>query len=118
MKPHNIYIGKQGEQIAEEYFIKNNCEILEKNFRAGHGEIDLIVKENDTILFVEVKTRTNTNFGTPIESITEKKINILKETANRYLFEKNFETFEYRFDFIGIKLKKTTFELSHIKNCF
>jgi len=66
-------LGSWGEQLAEAYLVQRGFEPLYRNFRTRYGEIDLVMKDLDTIVFVEVKTRTNLDFGNPEESITAKK---------------------------------------------
>ena len=65
MEKYNYNLGKLGEKIAEKYLIKNKYTIIEKNFYSKQGEIDIIAEEKDTreIVFIEVKTRTNSKYG-------------------------------------------------------
>jgi len=99
--------GKQGEQIAAEYLEKNGFTILERNFRSGRlGEIDIIASENDYICFVEVKTRTGTEFGTPIEAVNFDKRNKIKSLAWIYIKSKNLSNVNMRFDIVEIMGKR------------
>jgi putative endonuclease len=75
-----------GEDLAEKYLKSKGYKILERNFRKGYGEIDIIALKDDTLVFVEVKTRTSTKFGTPFEAISPFKLKALERTA---LFYKN-----------------------------
>ena len=70
MKKYNKDIGSYGENLAINYLVKKNYNLLAKNFRNRHGEIDLIFKESDTIIFIEVKSRYSYHFGLPRESVT------------------------------------------------
>jgi len=72
MAEHNE-IGKYGENIAFDYLLKNGYKIKERNWRFGKGEIDVIAEENNTIVIVEVKTRSSEYFGDPEESVSRKK---------------------------------------------
>ena len=76
MEKYNYNLGKLGEKIAEKYLIKNKYTIIEKNFYSKQGEIDIIAEEKDTreIVFIEVKTRTNSKYGRPKDAVT---INII-----------------------------------------
>jgi putative endonuclease len=66
-------LGSWGENLAESYFIQRGWVPLLRNYRTRYGEIDLVMKDQEMIVFVEVKTRSNLDFGTPEESITRKK---------------------------------------------
>ena len=71
---HNRTLGAHGEALAAEYLQSIGCEILSRNWRYGRaGELDLVVREGDTIAAVEVKTRSGLGYGTPFESITVRK---------------------------------------------
>lgn len=75
---------KRGEDIAYRFLIKKGYKILERNFRKGYGELDIIAIKLNTIVFVEVKTRKSNQFGSPLESITPWKIRMLVKTAEFY----------------------------------
>ena len=78
--------GNVGEQIAAEYLVKNGFKILDRNFRYGRfGEIDIIAVENEYICFIEVKTRTSSLFGTPIEAVGYEKRKKIKALAWTYI---------------------------------
>ena len=73
-----------GEDLACEFFRKKGYKIIERNFRKGYGEIDIVCLKNKTLIFVEVKTRTSTSYGTPIEAISYYKLKSLIKTAEFY----------------------------------
>ncbi len=73
-----------GEGKACEYLRKNGYKIIERNFRKGYGEIDIVAICKDTLVFVEVKTRTSNSFGSPLEAITYWKLKTLIKTAQYY----------------------------------
>ena len=75
---------KFGEDKACEYLKKLNFKIIERNFRKGYGEIDIIALDKDVLVFIEVKTRTSDKFGTPLEAITYWKLKSLIKTAQYY----------------------------------
>ncbi len=123
IRSENISKGKSGENLASKYLLKKGFQIVEKNFRFGKfGEIDIVCKKDDLLVFVEVRSKTNLNRGTPEESITDfKREKILKSA--KYFLMKNpqYNNFNIRFDFIGIKLKGKIFkkiEIEHIENVF
>ncbi len=101
----NKTIGKYGEDLAKNFLIKKGYEILELNFRYSRlAEIDIIAKKDKTIHFVEVKTRTGENFGTPFEAINKKKMLSIIKCANYYLSVKNMKISSFQIDAIGIVL--------------
>lgn len=73
-----------GENLACEFLRKKGYKIIERNFRKGYGEIDIICTKNKTLVFVEVKTRTSSVYGTPIEAISYYKLKSLIKTAEFY----------------------------------
>ena len=107
-------LGVSGEQQAKKYLIKQGYKVLETNYKTVLGEIDIVAKKDDVIVFVEVKTRSNTKFGLPRESVTPYKQNKIRTVATYYLKVKNMLNFNVRFDVIDI----LNGELTHIPNCF
>lgn len=81
-------IGDKGEDRAEEYLKSLGYEIFERNFRTRFGEIDIIARDGEALCFVEVKTKSNSQFGSPAEMITPKKLEKIIRTAKHYLQEK------------------------------
>ena len=116
MAEHNE-LGKKGESAAAEFLRNNGYEILALNYTYGKGEIDIICKIRDMIVFCEVKTRSTDYFGFPEESVDRKKIRKLKRTAEQYLFQNNLDTM-VRFDIISIISQKETQKIYHIKDAF
>lgn len=83
MAQHN-QTGTSGEKLAQRWLTSNGFTIREVNWRFAHLEVDIIAQKGDTLHFIEVKTRTTTRFGHPEESITKKKLQNLKDAAERY----------------------------------
>ncbi len=94
--------GDYGEDLACKYLQKLGYKILERNYRIRGGEIDIVCKENDTLVFVEAKTRYSHEFGLPSESMTFWKIKALLKTAKFYIQKINWGEKEYRLDFISV----------------
>ena len=115
MATHND-IGKQGEELANEFLRKNGYTILETNYRYRKAEIDLIAQKDQTLAIVEVKTRTSTDFGTPESFVNKKKINLILEATNAYVDEKNLDL-EISLDIISVILGKQI-EIEHIQNAY
>lgn len=112
-------LGRRGEKIALKYLKKSGFEIIECGFRALRGEIDIIAKEKDTIVFVEVKTRTSYEFGSPLEAVDLKKQAQIRKIASIYILKKFQKFIPCRFDVVGIMMnEKGEHEISHIRNAF
>ncbi|GJQ61682.1 MAG: UPF0102 protein [Melioribacteraceae bacterium] len=112
-------LGKYGESLATSILYDKGYEIVDKNYRFGHGEIDIIATKNDVLVFIEVKTRSNTMYGEPEEAITYSKQKQLRKIANAYLHEKKIINKDCRFDVIAILLEKGNDPLiNHIENAF
>lgn len=77
-------IAVKGEDLATKFLKDKGYKILERNFRKGYGEIDIICEKDKTLVFVEVKTRTSSAYGTPFEAITYFKLKSLIKTAEFY----------------------------------
>lgn len=103
-------LGKLGENIAIDYLKDANYCILEKNFKCRFGEVDIIAKKNNILIFIEVKTRTSLNYGHPSEAIDNFKIKKLRNIADFYTIEKNLEqNYDIGFDVISILISKSPF---------
>lgn len=107
-------LGVSGEQKAIEYLKEKGYLILNKNYQCSIGEIDIICKKNNVIVFVEVKQRETLKFGHPREAVTPYKINKIKMVATNYLKFNKLTNQKIRFDVIDILADKIT----HIENCF
>lgn len=110
-------IGKIGEDLATKYLENLGYTIMERNFVANQGEIDIIARDNakKELVFVEVKTRTNTLYGKPIDSVTEPKQKHLISTAKYYLYSRHLENKFVRLDVIEVYLKDDLYKINHIK---
>jgi putative endonuclease len=113
---NNKIKGRKGEDIACQFLLDKGFSILETNYYASrHGEIDIIAKDKDTLVFVEVKTRTTNNFGHPLESITPLKIQKMHKAASYYLTNNNTRAKAIRLDAVSITLKPEL-DIIHIEN--
>lgn len=108
-------IGKIGEEIAVKYVMGLGYKIIERNFYANQGEIDIIAKDKKEIVFIEVKTRTNLFFGKPIEAVTNQKQKHLIRTVKYYLYLKHMENKYIRLDVIEVYITEDKFKINHIK---
>ncbi len=113
-------LGDFGECAAENFYRKKGYRILAKNYTVRGGEIDLIVESPEWLVFVEVKTRSNLNYGYPSEAIDHKKIQHMRRAAGRYIEEHPTKK-EIRFDAIEVLASYTDGvpeleEINHIPN--
>ena len=111
--------GDEGEELAARTLSEKDYKIIERNYRYGHGEIDIIAKDGETLVFVEVKTRKNLQFGMPEYAVTPTKQRQIKKIAEAYLYEKNITDTDCRMDVVAILLKKGEKPyINHIENAF
>jgi len=106
--------GQAGEDMAVDFLTGNGMKIVERNFRCPPGEIDIIAKHGQTIVFVEVRTRHTKGFGTPEESITALKRTRLIRAAQWYLKQRKLYNTSARFDVVTIRWNSDN--LSGLKN--
>lgn len=95
-----VQTGRSYEKLAARYFQEQGFEILERNWQDGPREIDLIVGQNDLIVFVEVKSSMSKKFGHPVERVDQRKVNNLIRAARRYLVVKDISHHDLRFDVV------------------
>jgi putative endonuclease len=116
MAEHNE-LGKLGEALAVEFLQKSGYEILETNWIFQKAEIDIIARKAHTLAIVEVKTRTNIDFGLPQDSVKSKKIQLLVKAVNEYVVSHDLEV-EVRFDIIAIHKAANEFKIEHLEDAF
>lgn len=104
----NKQTGDQGEDLACKYLKNLGYQIIERNYRIRGGEIDIVARDGDTLVFVEVKARFSHDFGPPAESMTPWKIKTLLKTAMFYVLKVNWGNREYRLDFVSIDFVDNT----------
>ena len=109
----HLELGRKGEDLATEYLLKQGFTILERNWTYENAELDIIARDEDILVFVEVKTRTGNAYGDPEDAVDKRKISKILEAAEAYVEEKNLDN-EIRFDIIAIVIKGGRYELEHI----
>ncbi len=102
MKTPRRAFGDEGELAAEKYLRKLGYKIIERNFLVRQGEIDIVAKQNSTIVFVEVKTRRSDAFGSALDSISSAKAQKLAAAAYIYLSQHKLDDVDFRIDVITI----------------
>jgi len=110
--------GEKGEAIAVRQLKKNGYKIIETNYRIQLGEIDVIAKDKDTIVFVEVKARRSVHFGSPKGAVTTQKQKKISMVALYYLKATNQITAKARFDVVAVNLNRDKPRVEIIKNAF
>lgn len=116
MAKHNI-LGKKGEDIAARFLAGKGYRIIERNWRTGRDEIDIIAYDGDTLVIVEVKTRSTGFFGEPEEAVTDRKQKFLVRAAEEFVIQKEIDS-EIRFDIISIILENGKETIKHIEEAF
>lgn len=115
LDPHEL--GRIGEDLAIELLINKGYKILERNWRSGHKEIDIIAMDGDTLVAVEVKTRKSNTFGEPDIAVGVMKQRMLIWAADAYVRYKNLDV-DVRFDIISIVITDTGKQIEHIEDAF
>jgi putative endonuclease len=108
-----LFKGKKGEELALNFLENNGYKLIEKNFKSKFGEIDLIMKDGEVIVFVEVKYRLSEDYGSPKDAVTYEKMKKIIKTAEYFIVKNNLNSL-YRFDVVSI-LKNN---IEHVKNAF
>lgn len=113
---HRRQTGRRGEDIAAAYLEEKGYTIIERNWRRAAGELDIIMADNDSLVFVEVRTRRSRRFGSAEESITPAKQSRLVELAQSYLQEKEAQPRSWRIDVVAVRLGAGLPQVNHIIN--
>lgn len=116
MANHND-LGKKGEELAVNYLKSHGFEILDVNWKFSKTEIDVIAKKDKELIIIEVKTRSNINFGFPEEAVNFAKQERIFNATNHYV-EVNELDLNVRFDIISIIKEKKKYKVHHLENAF
>lgn len=114
-------LGANGELIAKKYMTDKNYKFIQNNYRYQRAEVDLIFEdvENKLLIFIEVKTRKNKNYGEPEEAVTFSKQSQIKKSALGFVSENdNYAGYDLRIDVVSIFLNNGKAEINHIENAF
>jgi putative endonuclease len=111
-------LGKKGEEKALRFLKKKGYRIIEQNYVCDLGEMDIIAKDKDILVFIEVKTRTSMAFGPPQLAVNQFKQRQLSKVALHFLKEKKLEDVKARFDVVAILLLPEKEEIELIRNAF
>ena len=113
--PH-LSTGFNGEDLATDYLREKGYRILQRNLRMGKAELDIIARQNDVLVFVEVKTRTNDSFGYPEEFVNHRKKRMILNAADAYILKTGWQE-DIRFDIVAVTMSNPP-ELFHIEDAF
>jgi len=112
-----VGFGRVWEDFAADYLLGLGFEIVGRNFYSRYGEIDIIAKDGDELVFIEVKARSSKKFGVPYEAVTQNKLRSIKKTADYFLLKNPlFEKSEVRIDVISISTDYYPPKVELIKN--
>lgn len=109
-------VGRAGEAAARRYLQGRGYRVVESNYRCLYGEIDMIAFLGNILVFVEVRTRTGSSFGTPAESITAEKLNHLKKAALFYMKSRYGQEVACRFDLIAVQMERESMALLNLRH--
>lgn len=118
MTKARLSLGKKGEDIAVAHLKKLGYKIIIRNYRGRLGEIDIIARDKDTLVFIEVKTRKTEEFGNPKEEVTRRKRHQISKVALEYLKRSGLSSVKARFDVVAIKLDRDSNRIEVVKNAF
>jgi len=111
-------LGLQGELIAERWLVRRGWRVIQRRYRSGHRDIDLVAESGHTIAFVEVKTRRGEAFGGPVEAVNWKKRRELSRSAFTWIDRHGRPGESYRFDVVGILVTGGRVRVRHVENAF
>lgn len=110
-------LGIMAEGLAQQHILKLGYEILATNWHFGHLELDIIARDQNQLVIIEVKARSGIRYEHPSEAVTNSKIKRIVEAADAYIIQNNIEI-ETRFDVITVIFVHQKFELEHFKDAF
>ena len=116
MAEHNE-LGKLGEEAAARYLVMHGYHIRERDWRLGHRDIDIVAEKQGLLVFVEVKTRRNEDYGFPEAGVTPQKMNSILAAANAYILQEGLDM-AVRFDVVAVVGTHACFRVRHLTNAF
>jgi putative endonuclease len=113
-----IPLGRRGERAAEKYLRRSGYRIVARNFRAAGAEIDLVAMDDETLVFVEVKTRRSRDAGAPEEAVDERKQAQIRRAAEMFATRYRAEDVTMRFDIVAVDASGKRLKIEHLRNAF
>jgi putative endonuclease len=118
VSPH-LLRGLKGERIACRFLMRKGFDILARRYRGSSGELDIVAFEKETLVFVEVKTRSSLRFGEPWEFVDWRKQHIIRRTAEEFIAVHKMDKHTYRFDIVSVVIPEgSKVEVRHFRNAF
>lgn len=111
-------LGELGERIAERWLRERGWRVVQRRFRSGHRDIDLVVEQEGVVAFVEVKARRGEQFGDPVEAVNWRKQKELGRSARVWVARHGRQDDAYRFDVIGVLVEGPRVRIRHVANAF
>lgn len=112
----NSALGAYGERVAERHLVDDGLEVLDRNWRCSAGEIDLVLRDGDTLVFCEVKTRSGTAYGHPLEAVDSTKTERLTRLAVAWIERHDVVAQEVRFDMVSVlRSPRGAAEVEHVR---
>lgn len=109
-------VGAYGERVAVAHLVAAGMVILERNWRCPAGELDIVARDGDTVVFCEVKTRTGTGYGSPLEAVTARKAARLRRLAAAWLHERDLRVPDIRIDLVGVlRPRRGAAQVEHVR---
>ena len=115
---HNQELGELGERIAARWLAWKGWVIRDRRFRNGHRDIDIVAQHHQLIAFVEVKARSGSDFGDPVEAVHWQKQRELRRSALVWIARHGAAGHEYRFDVVGVLIAGAKIRVKHVENAF
>jgi putative endonuclease len=116
---HRVALGAYGERVAVRALTEAGLHVLDRNWRCREGELDVIARDGDALVFCEVKTRTGTGFGHPAEAVTADKRRRLRLLARAWLAAHDEHAPDLRFDVVGVQVPIAgPARVTHLRNAF
>jgi putative endonuclease len=116
---HRAALGAYGERIAVRVLTDAGLTVLDRNWRCREGELDVVARDGDALVFCEVKTRTGTGFGHPVEAVTAEKRRRLRLLARSWLAAHDHHAPDLRFDVVGVHVPaRGPARVTHLRNAF
>lgn len=111
-------LGAEGERAAEKFLRRQRYTIVQRNYRCPAGEVDLVALDKGAVVFIEVKTRTQPGFGSPLEAVDRRKQRQIQRAAQYYLSEHRLHDRDARFDVVGVRWENGRVQCELVKNAF
>lgn len=115
---NKVQLGLYGQEEAEKFMKAKGMSLIEANFRAAGGEIDLIMKDGTYVVFVEVKLRRGLQYGLPREAIDMRKQQRIKKAAMHFITRRRLHNNDFRFDAVEVFDTADGLSINHIENAF